>query len=58
MPNSFKRRLKRIEDNLHQKNLDDYDMTDDELAQVITGNRKAMASNISDEILQAKVIEG
>ncbi len=39
----------------HKKNLDVCDMTDNELARVITGNPEAMACDLTDTELRAIV---
>jgi hypothetical protein len=54
---NIERRLQRISEALKQGHSLLRDMTDDELAQVITGNPKTKASDLATEYLQA-VIRG
>ena len=55
---SLEKRLERIEGSLsNKKNREVCDMTDDELAQVITGNPKAKADDITIEQLEAIIRE-
>ena len=49
---NLERRLQRIKESLSKGHTDLRDMTDDELAQVITGNPNAKASDISPEQLE------
>jgi hypothetical protein len=49
----FERRLRLIERRVTKGSPDLCDMSDDELAQVITGNHGTMACDISDEQLEA-----
>ena len=50
---NLERRLQRISEALNKGHSLLRDMTDDELAQVITGNAKTKASDITDEQLKA-----
>ena len=55
---SLEKRLERIEGSLsNKKNREVCDMTDDELAQAITGNPKAKADDITIEQLEAMIRE-
>jgi hypothetical protein len=54
---NIERRLQRINDALSKGHTLLRDMTDDELAHVITGNPKTKASDLTTEYLQA-VING
>ena len=55
---SLEKRLERIEGSLsNKKNREVCDMTDDELAQVITGNPKAKADDITIEQLETMIRE-
>ena len=54
---NIERRLQRISEALKQGRSLLCDMTDDELAQVITGNPKAKASDLTTEYLE-EVISG
>ena len=55
---SLEKRLERIEGSLsNKKNREVCDMTDDELAQVITGDPKAKADDITIEQLEAMIRE-
>jgi hypothetical protein len=49
------RRLQRIKESLSKGHADLRDMTDDELAQVITSNPNAKASDLTTEQLEAIV---
>jgi succinate dehydrogenase flavin-adding protein (antitoxin of CptAB toxin-antitoxin module) len=51
--NKLARRLQRIKDHLSKNPSSILDMTDDELAQVITGNSNARASDLTTEQLEA-----
>jgi len=50
---NFERRLQRISEALNKGHSLLRDMSDDELAQVITGDTKTKASDITDEQLKA-----
>jgi hypothetical protein len=52
---SLERRLQRIKEALGKGHSELTDMTDDELAQVITGNPKTRASDLTTEQLEAIV---
>lgn len=56
---ALERRLRQIEQrlSLSKKNLEVCDMTDDELAQVITGDPNARACNITYKQLEAIIRE-
>lgn len=54
---NLERRLKRIKENLNKKSLDLCDMSDDELAQVITGDPGAGAGDIANEELESMMRE-
>jgi hypothetical protein len=54
---NIEKRLHRIKESLNKGHADLWDMTDDELAQVITGNPKTKASDLTAEYLE-KVISG
>ncbi len=49
---NMEKRIERLE-NRHPKHRTVKDMTDDELAAIITGNLDAKASDLTDEYLQA-----
>ena len=55
--NKLARRLQRIKDHLSKNPSSVLDMTDDELAQFITGNPKTKGSDLTTEYLEA-VIKG
>ena len=52
---NIERRLQRIKEALGKGHSELTDMTDDELAQVITGNPKTRASDLTTEQLEAIV---
>ena len=54
---NLERRLQRIKENLSKKALDISDMTDDELAQIVTGNPISKASDLTQEQLEAVIRE-
>jgi len=54
---NLERRLQRISEALNKGHSLLRDMSDDELAQVITGNAKAKASDITDEPLESIIRE-
>ena len=54
---NIERRLQRIKESLNKGQADLWNMTDDEVAQVITGNPKTRASDLTTEYLEA-IIEG
>ena len=54
---NLERRLQRISEALNKGHSLLRDMSDDELAQVITGNAKTKASNITDEQLESIIRE-
>ena len=54
---NLERRLQRISEALNRGHSLLRDMSDDELAQVITGNAKTKASNITDEQLESIIRE-
>ena len=49
---NIERRLQRIKESLSKGHADLWNMTDDELAQVITGNPKTKASDLITEQLE------
>jgi len=49
---NIERRLQRIKESLSKGHADLWNMTDDELAQVITGNPKTKASDLATEQLE------
>ena len=49
---NIERRLQRIKESLSKGHADLWNMTDDELAQVITGNPKTQASDLTTEQLE------
>jgi hypothetical protein len=49
---NIERRLQRIKESLSKGHADLWNMTDDELAQVITGNPKTKASDLTTEQLE------
>ena len=51
--NKLARRLQRIKESLNKNPSSILDMTDDELAKVITGNPNARASDLTTEQLEA-----
>ena len=51
--NKLARRLQRIKDHLSENPSSILDMTDDELARVITGNPNGRASDLTTEQLEA-----
>ena len=55
---NIERRLQRIKESLSKGHAVLRDMTDDELAQVITGNPKTKASDLTTEQLENIVSEG
>ena len=55
---NIERRLQRIQESLSKGHADLWNMTDDELAQVITGNPKTKASHLTTEYLEDIVREG
>jgi hypothetical protein len=52
---NIERRLQRIKESLGKGHADLWNMTDDELARVITGNPKTKASDLTTEYLQALI---
>lgn len=54
---NMERRLQRIKESLNKNPASILDMTDDQLAQVITGNLNAKGSDLTTEYLEA-VIRG
>ena len=54
---NIERRLRRIKESLSKGHSDLWNMTDDELAQVITGNPNTKASDLTQEYL-ADLIKG
>jgi len=54
---NIERRLRRIKESLSKEHSDLWNMTDDELAQVITGNPNTKASDLTQEYL-ADLIKG
>jgi len=50
---NIERRLQRIKESLGKGHADLWNMTDDELAQVITGNPGAKASDLIQEYLES-----
>ena len=55
---NIERRLQRIKESLSKGHADLWNMTDDELAQVVTGNPKTKASDLTTEQLENIVSEG
>ena len=55
---NIERRLQRIKESLSKGYADLCNMTDDELAQVVTGNPKTKASDLTTEQLENIVNEG
>jgi len=49
---NIERRLQRIKESLSKGHADLWNMTDDELAQVVTGNPKSKASDLTTEHLE------
>jgi predicted mannosyl-3-phosphoglycerate phosphatase (HAD superfamily) len=53
MSSNLDRRLQRIKESLSEGHADLWNMTDDELAQVITGNPRTKASALTTEYLES-----
>jgi hypothetical protein len=57
MEMNIERRLQRIKESLSKGHSDLWNMTDDELAQIITGNPDSKACDLSAEYLEAVIRE-